>query len=255
MQRSIYEYYNPSYLTLEAVLNHYIDNFYLKESSLDKVERVKVKAIENQKMKELFGNTIKHRDFKSGIPTYTDFADAIQNSPWFYLRSNKTKAVAALAAAVNWSQTINRTFYIIDDEPFRNDILLIFKKFSIFEEMSDDEYYSMRKTGEMVKVFSNHGLDKAAKEIKAMKFENELRQFIKNIIIPLYNQNQSISEAFAFAMGKQSSIPILHDYDKRIYISAVEYADGGSDMKRIAQKHGLDWMAIVNEEIELLYST
>ena len=252
MQRSIFEFYSPSYLTLEAVLNHYIDNFYLKESSLDKVEKIKSKAIECPKMKELFGITIAHRELKSGIPTYTDFAEAIQNTPWFYLRSNKTKAVAALAAAVNWSQGINQTFYIIDDEPFRNDILLVFKKFSVFEEMSDEEFHSMRNTGKMVKIFSNHGLHNAAKELKAQKFEVQARQFIRNIIIPIYNHSKDLSDGLNIAYNKQVSSYEINDYEKRIFVLAVESADGGADIKRIAKKHGINWEALLNEEIEKL---
>ena len=252
MQRSIFEYYSPSYLTLEAVLNHYIDNYYLKESSLDKVEKVKSKAIECQKMKELFSETIRHREFKSGIPTYTDFVEAIQSTPWFYLRSNKTKAVAALAAAVNWSQTINKTFYLIEDEPFRNDILLVFKKFSVFEDMSDEEFHSMRKTGEMVKIFANHGLDKAAKEIKAQKYEAQVRQFIRNIILPLYQQQKEFSDVLNFAFNRQVSSYRIDDFQKSMFVSDVESADGASDIKRIARKLGIDWEAVINEEIEKL---
>ena len=255
MQRSIFEYYSPSYLTLEAVLNHYIDNYYLKESSLDKVEKVKSKAIECQKMKELFSETIRHREFKSGIPTYTDFVEAIQSTPWFYLRSNKTKAVAALAAAVNWSQTINKTFYLIEDEPIRNDVLLVFKKYSVFEDMSDEEFHSMRKTGEMVKIFANHGLDKAAKEIKAQKYEAQTRLFIRNIIIPFYHRSKEFRESLELAFGGTVRRPLLPEEKKterQFYINAVESADGASDIKRIARKLGIDWEAVINEEIDKL---
>ena len=95
-------------------------------------------------MKELFGRSIQNRDFPERVPDFNDFSIAIAKTFWFLTQSNDTIALATLAANfVAWNKQINSHFLIIDEEEFRNNILLVFKKLEIVEEMTETKYKAM----------------------------------------------------------------------------------------------------------------
>lgn len=103
----IYDYYRPTSLTLKTIFHHYVDNYYLKTHSEEKFEKVKKKAIECEKMKNLYLDSIKNRRKPNNVPTYNDFAEAISGTTWFLFQSNQTVAVAVLAAAEFWDRVFN----------------------------------------------------------------------------------------------------------------------------------------------------
>ena len=103
MQYSLYDYYKNSFLTLEEILKHYSEHFYLNNHGRNKLEKVLSKAVECDKMKELFGRSIQNRDFPERVPDFNDFSIAIAKTFWFLTQSNDTIALATLAAAVAWN--------------------------------------------------------------------------------------------------------------------------------------------------------
>jgi len=141
MQYPLYDYYYASDLTLEEILKHYIQNFYLRKHGRDKAEKVLYKVSDSSKMKKLFDQSA-----KQGIaPNYVDFGSVINEMMFFMFQSNSTQALAVLAAAIAWDKQVNQHVRLKNKDDVRDDAIKIFKKFSIYEEMSQSEYEKMTK--------------------------------------------------------------------------------------------------------------
>ena len=232
MIHSIYEYYYESGLTLEEVLSDYVDNFYLTKYNDDKASKVIKKAIDSDGINELNGQSIKDRDFRNHFPNHENFINAIKKSLWFSLQSDRSLVLAVLSTAVDWDKKINRVFYIVDKETFRDDILLVFKKYKIMENISKN---GESKIGDRQ---SLHVIYKAEKEKHAREFAEGIRWFVYKTTINLVKEITPSSDDL-----------IIKDMYAKILKNAVEFAEGGSDIKRIAGKLGLNWNEIVDNEI------
>lgn len=132
----LYEYYFESDLTLEQILNHYIQNFYLRKHGRDKAEKVLYKVSESPKMNKLFTQSA-----TQGVaPNYVDFGSVINEIMYFMFQSNETQALAVLAAAIAWDKKVNYSGFIKDEFDLRNDTIKIFKKYSIYGDMTKEEF-------------------------------------------------------------------------------------------------------------------
>lgn len=149
MQYPLYDYYNASDLTLEEILKHFIKYFYLRKHGSDKAEKVLYKVSDSSKMKKLF-----EQSAKQGIaPNYVDFASVINEMMYFMLQSNSTQALAVLAAAVSWNRQVNQHLHLKSDYSVRDDAIKIFKKFSLYEEMSQSEFEKMTNPDSTIQHF------------------------------------------------------------------------------------------------------
>lgn len=236
MQYSLYDYYKNSFLTLEEILKHYSEHFYLNNHGRNKIEKVLIKAVECDKMKELFGRSIQNRDFPERVPDFNDFSIAIAKTFWFLTQSNDTIALATLAAAVAWNKQINSHFLIIDDEEFRNNILLVFRKLEIVEEMTETKYKAMTDPYIYSKMTSNTDV---APSVQAVNAKIRLRTVI-------------IKKLKDFKISQYEYESMSYD-TLREYMVKMIYKDMnmiGSDTRRIANKFGIDLETLINEELE-----
>lgn len=236
MQYSLYDYYKNSFLTLEEILKHYSEHFYLNNHGRNKIEKVLIKAVECDKMKELFGRSIQNRDFPERVPDFNDFSIAIAKTFWFLTQSNDTIALATLAAAVAWNKQINSHFLIIDDEEFRNNILLVFRKLEIVEEMTETKYKAMTDPYIYSKMTSNTDV---APSVQAVNAKIRLRTVI-------------IKKLKDFKISQYEYDSMSYD-TLREYMVKMIYKDMnmiGSDTRRIANKFGIDLETLINEELE-----
>ena len=60
------------------------------------------------------------------------------------IQSNETQAVAVLAMALFWNTNVNSHLHLQSDKELRDDALMIFKKFQIYGDMTQDEFNRMR---------------------------------------------------------------------------------------------------------------
>jgi len=132
----LYDYYYASDFTLEEILKHYIQNFYLRKHGRDKAEKVLYKVSDSSKIKKLFEQSLKQRV----APNYVDFGSVINEMIYFMFQSNSTQVLAVLAAAIAWNKQVNQYARLKNEDDVRNDTIKIFKKYSIYEEMSQSEY-------------------------------------------------------------------------------------------------------------------
>ena len=139
MQYPLYDFYNASDLTLEEILKHYIKNFYLRKHGSNKVEKVLNKISGSSKIKNLFEQSASQRI----APNYVDFGSVINEMFYFFFQSNSTQALAVLAAAIAWNKQVNFDARLKSEKAVRDDAIKIFKKYSIYEDMSRHEYDEM----------------------------------------------------------------------------------------------------------------
>ncbi len=135
----LYDYYYASDMTLEEILKHYIKFFYLRKHGSDKAEKVLYKVSESSKMQKLFDYSAR----KNLAPNYVDFGSVINEIMFFVFQSNETQALAVLAAAIAWDKKVNHFGILKDEYDLRNDTIKIFKKYSIYGEMSQQEFDNM----------------------------------------------------------------------------------------------------------------
>jgi uncharacterized protein YciU (UPF0263 family) len=234
MIRSLYDYYVSSSLNLEEVLEDYVDNFFLKKNSEEKAAQVIKKSNEITKLKELNGISIKNREFKEHYPNYLDFAKVIKSSLWFTLQSSQTKVLGVLNVANEWDKTINRRFYIVDKETFRNNIIQIFKEYQIMENVPKDHYSG--DIGSYSNELSLHERYEAEKIQTAKQFEEGIRWFVWKTIVD-----------YVIKFDMKRTDPFV----KRQLLLTIDAASASRDIKRIARNLGIDWDTIVDKQIDM----
>ena len=135
----LYDYYMQSDMSLEEILKHYICRFYLKKNGTDKAEKVLRKVSESSKMNKLFEQSARQWI----APNYVDFCSVINEMIYFIFKSNSTQALAVLAAAIAWDKQINQHAHLKNANAVRDDAIKIFKKYSIYEDMTQTEFDEM----------------------------------------------------------------------------------------------------------------
>ena len=138
----IYDYYYESSMTLEEVFNHYVENFYFRKYGRDKFDKILKKLLDSNKVRSLFDESYKKRLALNNV----DFGSMINEMMWFMFQSNETQAVAVLALAILWHTNVNSHLYLKTEKELRNDVLMIFKKFQIYGDMTQEEFDRMRQS-------------------------------------------------------------------------------------------------------------
>ena len=133
----LYDYYKKSSLTLDEIVDHYVTRFYARKHNGKDVLKVLTKVKESSKIKNLCGESATRRI----APNYVDFASVINELLFFMFKSNMTQALAVLFAALYWDERVNSVYHLKSAEDLKDDIIKIFKKYSICEEMTESEFF------------------------------------------------------------------------------------------------------------------
>ena len=137
----LYDYYQSSKLTLEEIVDDYLKNFYHRRYSQSKSENVEKRVQNSKKIAAIDTISIQ----KHVIPNSIDFGSAINETLWFIFQSNSTQALAVLIAAREWNKRVNRKYHICSEKEIRDKALYIFKKYSIYEEMTQKGFEEMTR--------------------------------------------------------------------------------------------------------------
>ena len=129
---------------------------------------------------------------------------------------------------------------IIEDEAFRNNILLIFKKLDITEEITESEHISM-----IYSQMSNMALNtNIHPSVQAVNAKIRLRTSIVKAINELKNAEDNINYLAGTSLSDQQR--------KNLYTKLIlnQINIIGSDTRRIADKYSIDLITLIEEELE-----
>lgn len=135
----LYDYYFNSDLSLEEIISDFVSNFYLKKHGSNKVDKIRSKVLNSSKIASIDAFSIQGKV----VPNHIDFGSAINETLWFMFQSNETQALAVLIAAYEWKKRINDVYHFGSELEVRNKAINIFKKYSIYEEMSKKQFEDM----------------------------------------------------------------------------------------------------------------
>lgn len=238
MQFPLYDYYLASEMTLEQILKHYIKYFYLRKYGSDKAEKVLYKVSQSSKMQKLFDQSA-----SQGIaPNYIDFGSVINEIMYFMFQSNETQALAVLAAAIAWDKKVNHFETLKSDYDLRNDAIKIFRKYSIYGDMPQDEYDTMTHND------LNDGTDDSTASntdsVSQDSNEGKVRQMIRNgfedYVRKYANDNADIlSDPMVGGIMLQGAVGSYYQSLKK-----------EQNLHVLASKMGIDIDAILDEECQ-----
>lgn len=135
----LYEYYSHSNFNLYEVRNHYLEHFYYKKHSRGEADKVLKSIVRSSKIDRLIQESANGKV----VPICENFINVICSMFKFMFKSNETIALATLDAALRWDIEVNKELQLITSEKFKQDILFVFKKFDIYEEMEDKEFHAV----------------------------------------------------------------------------------------------------------------
>lgn len=227
MEYPLYEYYKNHSLTLDEIVDHYVTRFYAKKHDGKAVLNVLNKVRNSSKIKNLCGQSATRRL----APNYIDFITTINGIVWFMLRSNMTQALAVLFAALYWDEKINSVYHLKTDEELRDDIIKVFKKLSIYEEMTKEEYNGGNKNN--TKCLFN-------RDKKLLKNKNKEQE----VDVPQNAVNCSLSRKEKLSEPQRYSL-----YYSAAIIAGCMYFDKYND--KTPPKEALDLLHGYQEELEL----
>lgn len=139
MQYSLYTLYKNSSLNLYQIRKHYIEHFYYRKHSRNEVENVLRTITNSSKVDKL----IKKSVHKRNVPSHDDFLSTICSMLKFLFKSSETTALATLDAALRWDIEVNSLLELISPEELKDEMIKVFQKLSIYEEMSEKEFHSL----------------------------------------------------------------------------------------------------------------
>lgn len=135
----LFEYYSHSNMDLYQVRKHYLEHFYYVNHGRREAENVLKSVVGSSKV----GRLIRESAEGSIMPTCENFMNVICSMFKFIFKSNETTALATLDAALRWDIEVNQDLHLVSSEEFKQDMLLVFKKFDIYEEMEDKEFHAI----------------------------------------------------------------------------------------------------------------
>ena len=135
----LYDYYLLSGLCLEEIIEDYKTNFYHRKHGTDKSTKVVKKVADATKIAAIDAFSVQQHV----VPSVTDFGAALNETLWFVVQSNETQALAVLIAFKNWKDRVNDVYHFAGNFEIRNKALMIFKKYSIYAEMTKEQYERM----------------------------------------------------------------------------------------------------------------
>lgn len=152
MEYSLYTYYKNSSLNLYQVRKHYVEHFYCKRHNRNVANGVLKSIASSSKITRLIKESISNRI----LPTYKDFLSTICSMWKFMFKPNDTDALATIDAALRWDIEANSLLELCTPEELKNEMIKVFEKFSIYEEMTEEEYHSLEPITFEVKEDNNN---------------------------------------------------------------------------------------------------
>lgn len=188
MQYPLYEYYKNQDMNLDEIFDHYITSFYIKKHDVKSTISVLNKVRSSSKIKNLCGQSATRKL----APNYVDFITTINEMVSFMFRSNMTQALAVLIAALYWDEKINSVYHLKSEEDLRDDIIKVFKKLSIYEEMTEEEYRK-GKSGNKIKEQSEE-TSKSSDILQKQQNARSPKDFSNNQLKENFDTNESFKK-------------------------------------------------------------
>lgn len=135
MEYPLYELYSQSLLSLYDVRKHFLVHFYYKKHSRNDVEKILRIVVGSSKIGEL----LKESAQKKAMPTCEDFLTTICSILRLMFKSNETQALVAMDSALRWDIEVNRELNLCTSEELREEVIKVFKKYSIYGNMTEEE--------------------------------------------------------------------------------------------------------------------
>ena len=137
--------------------------------------------------------------------------------------------------------TINSRFLIVDEQEFRNNILNVFRKLDICEEISEHDYRVMTDPYVYSRMASTEAISPSVQKVNA---KMKLRTIIGNAIQELKDAEESINYLGGTALTSQQR--------RNLYINLVsnQIDNVGNDTRRIANTYSIDLDTLIEEELD-----
>lgn len=185
----LYEYYSHSTLNLYEIRNHYLEHFYYVNHSKEEADNVLKCIVGSSRVDRLILKSAKEKS----VPTYEIIMNIICSMFKFMFKSNETIALATIDTALRWDIEINSKLNLISSEELKQDILNVFKKLDVYEEMSDGELHPLEPTAtveaEVVEEpRKNLLLEHKAPKIKTWSLTSFIQEFGKMKVASFVNK-------------------------------------------------------------------
>lgn len=203
MEYSLYTYYKNSSLNLYQVRKHYIEHFYSKHHSRNEVLGITKSIASSSKVSRILRESMSYKV----VPTYTDFLSTICSMLKFMFKSNETDALAAIDAALRWDIEVNSLLELCTSKELKDEMIKVFEKFSIYGEMTDEEYHSLESISSEVK----------EDDIDVDKWKDKIDP----------NQTSWALTAFVHQFGKMHIGEFVNKQDGTIFSSCIFTNDEG----------------------------
>lgn len=203
MEYSLYTYYKNSSLNLYQMRKHYVEHFYCKRHNRSVADGVLKSIASSSKITRLIKESISNRIF----PTYEDFLSTICSMYKFMFKPNDTDALAAIDAALRWDIEVNSLLELCTSEELKDEMVKVFEKFSIYEEMTEEEYHSLKSISSEVK----------EDDIDVDKWKDKIDP----------NQTSWALTAFVHQFGKMHIGEFVNKQDGTIFSSCIFTNDDG----------------------------
>ena len=177
----MYEYYQKSDLSLEEIIDHYVQTFFLKVNGRNRVDEIIRRVKDSSKLHTIDSESIKLRV----VPNHIDFGSAINEMFWFLFKSNSTHALAVLIAANEWNKRVNDVYHFGLERDVREKAIRIFKKYDMYEEMTQDEF-NRHATATIADDNIKKSPSNSALENKKVTKRWKLLEFCKQYGVPEY---------------------------------------------------------------------
>lgn len=142
MLYSLYDLYSRCSLNLYEIRKHYLDNFYYQNHSRKDADNVLLTVTNSSRIRKIFEESCARKV----VPTYTDFLSTILSLVKFMFKSNEVVALATLDAVLGWDIEVNQMLHLVTQEDLKDEMVKVFHKLSIYEEMSERDFLSMAST-------------------------------------------------------------------------------------------------------------
>lgn len=144
MQYSLYDFYSRKAWDLYDVRKHFIEHFYCLTHGRNDVEKTLKAIVHSSKI-----DGIIEESRRRGIaPTHTDFLSTICSMLKFMFSSNDTQILAAIDAALRWDIEVNHSLHLVSQEELKQEMIKVFRKYSVYKEMTEEEYHGTESSKE-----------------------------------------------------------------------------------------------------------
>lgn len=236
----LYEYYKNRDMNLDEIVDNYVTRFYAKKHDGKAVLNVLNKVRKSSKIENLCGQSATLRL----APNYIDFLNTINEINWFIFRSNTTQALAVLFAALYWDEKINSVYHLKTDEELRDDIINVFKKLSIYEEMTEGEYKGRKQNDKDKSKDDNEDAERIDDEFRS----NSVYQLTDEQRYVLYYFVNVFAEELSNRGGEAASKVILQIYKESLNLDDYDVSYIHYSMSFFHEEEYMERLKTINDD-------